>query len=46
MSNHKIQSEPDSLFHDQEWSKMRTSIFRQHFESERENMVTDQLMIQ
>ena len=43
MNNH---NDPDTLYQDQEWTQMRSNLFRQHFESERQNMVIDQLLIQ
>jgi hypothetical protein len=49
MSRGEIQvaeGSPGSLYQDEEWSEVRTSVMRQYIEPERSNLVSDQLLIQ
>ena len=46
MSHCKIEGGRDSLYEDEEWNKIKSSIVKQYIESEEVNKVTDQLLIQ
>lgn len=46
MSKSSIEGVEADLYRDEDWGKVRTSILKQYYQADRENLVSDQLLIQ